>query len=82
MCLEGHHAWVVKTRLSHGTIPENTFTICLIKKGPSSSVFVVLFLAQGGELLELTFRVMVNILISSKLSVGSLCLLSLLLCTE
>lgn len=78
MCLEGHHAWVVKTKLSHGTVPENTFTILLIKKGPSSSVFVVLFVVQDDELLELTFRVMANTLISSKLSVGSLCLLSLL----
>lgn len=56
MCLEGHHAWIVKTRLSHGTAPENTFTICLIKKGPSSAVFVVLIVAQDDELLERCFR--------------------------
>ena len=81
MCLEGHHAWV-KTRLSHGTVPENTFTVCLIKKGPSSATFVVLFVVQDDELLEPTFRVMANTLISSKLSVGSLCPPSLLLCSE
>lgn len=82
MCLEGHHAWVVKTRLSHGTVPENTFTMCLIKKGPSSATFVVLLVAQDDELLELTFRVMANALISSKLSVHSSCPPSLLLCSE
>lgn len=53
MCLEGHHAWAVKTRLSHGTVAKNTFTICLIKKGPSSATFVVLFLAQDDELLNI-----------------------------
>lgn len=53
MCLEGHHAWTVKTRLSHETVAKDPFTICLIKKGPSTATFLVLFLAQDDELLNL-----------------------------
>lgn len=45
-------------------------------------MFVVLFVAQDDELLERTFSVTANILISSKLSVRSLRPTGLLLCSE